>query len=260
MKEPTRLTQGRGAARELMQGSGLRVPGGARQRALQFTGVAVGVTASGTAAAAAGASTIAKSLVLTVSLGALGGGLVSLGVSQAYSHFVGPQAAPSAVTSASPERAKAAPIVVPVAPVAPSADAASEPAAPAPELPAPDGHGALSTPSKLKPNAPLEAPPSPSVGGFSDEPQRTSLVDEQRIIESVRAAVAQGDVHGALAKLDDYDRRYSRKQFGPEALALRVQAVAAAGEFYLARSLAKDFEQRYPHHPLLPRVKSAVTR
>jgi hypothetical protein len=163
----------------------------------------------------------------------------------------------SAAPSHSPKHAKAAPIVVPVAPVAPTAEALREPAAPAPAAPE---LAAPSAPGKLKPSAPLEAPPSPSVGGFGDEPPRTSLVDEQRIIESVRAAVAQGDVHAALAQLDDYDRRYSRKQFGPEALALRVQAVAAAGELYLARSLAKDFEQRYPHHPLLPRVKNAVTR
>jgi hypothetical protein len=190
----------------------------------------------------------------------VGGGLVSLGVSQAYSRFVSPQLAASALPSGSPERAQAAPVVVSAAPVAPTAEAVSEPAAPATALPEPDAHGAPNAASKLKPNAPLEASPSPSVGGFRDEPQRTSLVDEQRIIESVRAAVAQGDVHAALAKLDDYDRRYPRKQFGPEALALRVQAVAAAGELYLARSLAKDFEQRYPHHPLLARVKSAVAR
>ena len=67
---------------------------------------------------------------------------------------------------------------------------------------------------------------------------------------------AQGDATRALATLDAYDRSYAQKQFGPEALALRVQALRASGQEGRARALAREFEQRYPHHPLLSRVQN----
>lgn len=261
MKEPTRLMQGGGPARELMQGSLLRVPADARKRALQFTGVAVGVTASGTAAAAAGATSIVKSLVLTVTLGAVGGGLVSLGVSRAFSRFeaASPQASARPAPRASAVRggpAAPAPVAVETPPAVPTAEPVIEP----PPVVASAAPDVRALPSKPKSDAPFEAPPSASVGDFRDVPRQSSLVEEQRVIEAARVAVAHGDAQGALATLDGYDRRYAQKQFGPEALALRVQALAATGQLGPARALAKDFELRYPHHPLLRRVQSVVAR
>jgi hypothetical protein len=85
-----------------------------------------------------------------------------------------------------------------------------------------------------------------------------SLFEEQRSIESARAAVARGDAASALTTLDAYDRAYPQGQFGPEALALRVEALSAAGQLGRARGLAAEFERRYPHHPLLARVQGAV--
>ena len=262
MKEPPRLLSGSGPATELMTtGSVLRVPSAARQRALQFTGVAVGMSASGTAVAA-GASSLVKSLVLSISLGTVGGGLVSLAVSETFSRFEAasvegkraPQPAPAArvaVGGVAPATA-AAPLVV-------EAPLAEPPAAAAAVAPETELHGAASK-TRAEPGPKLEAPPSASVGSFGETPARSSLVEEQRSIEAARASVARGDAAGALATLDGYDRAYPRKQFGPEALALRVQALAAAGQLGLARSLARDFEQRYPHHPLLARVQAVVSR
>ena len=88
----------------------------------------------------------------------------------------------------------------------------------------------------------------------------SSLVEEQRIIESARAAVARGDLRSASAALDNYDRSYAAKQFAPEALALRVEALHGAGQVSEARTLAADFARRYPHHPLLQRVQGVVAR
>jgi hypothetical protein len=88
----------------------------------------------------------------------------------------------------------------------------------------------------------------------------SSLFEEQRIIESARAAVARGDTRSAFALLDNYERAYASKQFWPEALALRVEALRANGQLGAARALAADFAQKYPHHPLLQRVQSAVAR
>ena len=81
------------------------------------------------------------------------------------------------------------------------------------------------------------------------------MFEEQSVIETARAALAQGDAGRALATLDVYDRRYAQRQFGPEALALRVEALRAEGQIGLARTLAQEFERRYPHHPLLTRVQ-----
>jgi hypothetical protein len=86
------------------------------------------------------------------------------------------------------------------------------------------------------------------------------LFEEQRIIESARAAVARGDLRSALALLDDYEHGYTSKQFGPEALALRVDTLQNLGQLAAARALAADFAQRYPHHPLLARVQASVEK
>ena len=255
MKEPTRLLSGSGPSRELMQGSLLHVPSAARQRALQFTGVAVGMSATGTAMAA-GATSLVKSLVLTVSLGAVGGGLVSLTVSEAISRFDSPRAPAPAVAPRPAVVAKAAPVApAPLVVPAPQAEVAPAPPAPAPLPLEPEARGVV---GKSRPGISFEPPPSASVGSFGEA--RPSLFEEQRIIERVRAAVARGDAASALATLDSYERGYPQKQFGPEALALRVQALAASGQLSAARALAKDFEQRYPHHPLLARVQSVVAR
>jgi hypothetical protein len=264
VKEPTRLMQGSGPARELMTGAELRVPSDARRRALQFTGVAAGLTASSTAAAAAGATSLVKTLVLTLSLGAAGGGLTSLALSTVYSHYEHakveePQ--PPPFRSPAPvhrgDAAVGAPIASPAAASEPSTLAAEASAGPAP-LPGNANTSGSARPS-TKATTDAVAPPGASVVEFRDPPARPSLFEEQRSIESARAAVARGDATGALSLLDAYDRRYAQKQFGPEALALRVQALAARGERAAASALAHDFAKNYPHHPLLSRVQSSAS-
>lgn len=248
MKEPTRFTSGTGPARELMRGSALRVPSGARQRALQFTGTAVGLTASGTAAAA-GTASLAKTLLLTVSLGAVGGGFASLAVSEAFRRFDAPPAATAKVAPVARRNgAGDTPSLVPtpaVVEVRPSDEAPAAATGELPVLPAPS--------AKKKQGAVVEAAPEPADASAA---RRPSLFEEQRVIETARAAVAQGDAAHALATLDAYDRSYTQKQFGPEALALRVQALRASGQEGRAQALAREFEQRYPHHPLLSRVQN----
>jgi hypothetical protein len=78
------------------------------------------------------------------------------------------------------------------------------------------------------------------------------LFEEQRAIERARAAISRGDAGSGLALLDDYERGYAQRQFGPEALALRVEALRLQGRLAAARSRANDIEQR---HPLLARVR-----
>ncbi|HXK18804.1 MAG TPA: hypothetical protein VNG33_13430, partial [Polyangiaceae bacterium] len=254
MNGPERLRDSQGAARTLMAGARLEVPGASRKRALAFVGTAAAGTAvSGTAAAAATTSLV-KGVVLCVCLGTVGGGLASLAVSETISRIE-----TRAATTTRPATTHAVvPAPPPPAPVVPETlVAAPEPVAPA----APD-HATTRDTRDARASSPAlgvsgAAAPAVAAAATKSEPG-PSLFEEQRSIESARAAVARGDSATALATLDDYERVYGGGQFGPEALALRVEALSAAGQLGRARSLAAEFQRRYPHHPLLTRVQGAA--
>jgi hypothetical protein len=233
MKEPQRLRDGAGPARELLLGAPLRVPVAARRRALAFTAAAVNATAAGTALAASGMS-LGKSIALCVSLGVAGGSLASLGVSSLLTHEDGARASSSAIVAV-------APLVEPKR-KAPPASLAVEAPVDAPP-PAVEAEPAL-------PDSPLPAPARASRPAAA----RATLFDEQRVIEGARASLARGDASGALQQLDHYQRRFPDGQFHPEALALRVEALRSRGDVERAQKLADDFARRYPQHPLSSRV------
>src|SRR5438552_2351291 len=117
MNGPLRLRDGDGAARVLMGGSGLKVPSASRRRALTFVGAAAAGTAvSGTAAAATTAALV-KGVVLCVCLGAAGGGLASLAISEAFTRL---EARPATAQASAPRPAltalsSGAPPALPVA-------------------------------------------------------------------------------------------------------------------------------------------------
>jgi hypothetical protein len=256
MNEPMRLRDGQGAARRLMAGSVLRVPSASRRRAVAFTSAAATMGASATAIAAS-ATSVAKSFLLCVAIGAAGGGVMSLAASETIARFdtkaeshaqPGPQPpdahavarassqAPAVVAVETPPEVPAPVLVVPVA----APDASGKGKSPARDEAVARGRDALEAPAKVR--------------------TQPSLFEEQRIIESARAAVARGDARTAFSLLDDYEHAYASKQFWPEALALRVEALRNNGQLAAARALAADFAQRYPHHPLLQRVQGAVAR
>jgi len=245
VNEPLRLRDSNGAARALLGAGKLEVPRGARQRALAFTSVAASVATTGTAAAA-GATSLFKSVVVCVCLGTVGGGLASLAVSETLSRLqtTAADVKPAATRERPPSRsgATATPQPPPEAPVTPV-----PPSAPAPDAP-------VSSAVTVGPATTAAAAPT-----NSNKPQRaSSLFDEQRIIESARAAASRGDTASALATLESYQQIYGQGQFGPEALALRIEALSAKGELGRARSLAAEFQRRYPHHPLLASVQAAA--
>lgn len=251
MNEPVRLRDGDGAARRLMAGAALHVPSASRRRAVAFTSAAASLGAS-TVAVTASAASVLKSFAVCVAIGALGGGVMSLAASETIARLDQKAESPAQPASQpAPARAQTR---------APSAPQAVVSAAPAVEVPAlvevapPAELSAKAAPSKSSAAAREEVAPSArAVSG-------SSLMEEQRVIESARAAVARGDLRAASAALDNYDRSYATKQFGPEALALRVETLHGAGQVTQARALAVDFARRYPHHPLLPRVQGVVGR
>lgn len=246
MNEPMRLRDGDGAARRLMAGAVMHVPRASRRRAVAFTGTAATLGASATAVAAS-ATSVVKSFVLCVALGAVGGGAVSLAASETVARLD-----TQPVSQAQP--ATAAPRPVPRTPHSVAVEA------PAAALEAP----LVDAPTVVEPaaNAGGKAKAAgtnalPRVEPRVETPLRaeSSLFEEQRIIESARAAVARGDFRSAFALLDGYEHTYTAKQFWPEALALRVEALRGSGQLGAARALATDFAQKYPHHPLLQRVE-----
>lgn len=250
MTEPLRLRDGAGPARVLMAGSRLAVPSASRRKALAFTSAAASMAASGTAVAAGGATSLVKSVVLCVCLGTLGGGALSLAVSELVTRVDSSRAHP---TVAAPKPSRVERTRAPTASPPPlseeaqaSAPSAAEPALPAARSGSPVAAAAPAVPLALAPGRKLEPAPS--------------LFEEQRAIETARGAVARGDATTALGLLDDYQSSYPRGQFRPEALALRIEALSQHGELGRARSLAAEFRHAYPHHPLLLRVQAAVQR
>lgn len=258
MNEPMRLRDGEGPARQLMAGSIMRVPSASRRRAVAFTSAAATMGASATAVAAS-ATSVMKSFLLCVAIGAAGGGVMSLAASETIARFdtkAESHAQPSPRSSDRPELSPGS-LPLPAAVVVETPPAVAEPA---PVVPvAKDAGGKGKSPAREEGVArgrdALEALDAPGKGRA--EP---SLFEEQRIIESARAAVARGDTRSAFALLDNYEHAYASKQFWPEALALRVEALRGSGQLAAARALAADFAQRYPHHPLLQRVQNAVGR
>ena len=254
MNEPLRLRDGDGAARRLMAGAVMHVPSGSRQRAVAFTSAAATIGASTVAVAASSASVI-KTFVLCVALGAAGGGVASLAASETFARLE--------TKSAAPAPPGPLPAVVPAAPVnLPAATEAVATATPpegrAPQIPEPvakESSGKRQSLGRDEGVEPRVAVPSPA-----RQPRGASLFEEQRIIESARAAVARGDARTAFSLLDGYEQAFPIKQFWPEALALRIEALRSSGQLDAARARAADFAQKYPHHPLLPRVQSSVGR
>jgi hypothetical protein len=234
-----------------MAGSVMPVPSASRRRVAFISGAAT-LGASATAVAASATSGV-KSFLLCVAIGAVGGGMVSLAASETVARFDTKVASPAPPGPQS-SRAHRTPLGSPQVAAAAAVEAPPEVSAPTPvakdasgvtKTPARDeamarGRGAVETPAKAR--------------------TESSLFEEQRIIESARAAVARGDARMAFSLLDNYERSYESKQFWPEALALRAEALRNSGQSTAARALAADFAQKYPHHPLLQRMQNAVAR
>ena len=87
------------------------------------------------------------------------------------------------------------------------------------------------------------------------------LREEIGLLDSARAALNAGAPDRSLGLLDRYDRRYPNGTFGPEALALRIEALSSAGDTSRARALARQFLSQHRDSPLAERVERlSVTR
>jgi hypothetical protein len=117
---------------------------------------------------------------------------------------------------------------------------------------------ALSHPVARAPSHPTEATPSGSLA--PGEPLEDALATEVRLIDGARAALDGGEPSRALVLLDDHDRRFVAGALAPEAAALRVDVLCAAGRTTESESAVRRFEALYPGSPLERRFASTCAR
>jgi hypothetical protein len=227
-------------------------------RSLSAVGVGLGVTsaaagakAAGTAASLGGtaqatlpitAAVLAKwtALVATVATVAFGAAEVATDLSSHRGQ------APSASVRL-PARTRPSPNSLPpsssvlgapvVAQRSPSEEAA--PAAPHSEVP-----------RETRAAAPASAAPpeaGPATAASSGAVDADTLAEEVKSVDRARAALARGEAAQTLLVLDDYERRFRRRGFAPEALYLRMEAYSSLGRLAEARATAERLLGSYPN-------------
>jgi hypothetical protein len=254
MKDPRRLIQSGGISQRLLDSASLDRPGPAARRhaaALAATANAFARTSSagsGTyragSAARSGrpaktvAAWVAVGIAASVALGFVGSRLLAPGgASRAAAPL---EALPTLTAPAkSPEIAAepASPRILPQPPTPAAASTEIEPWVPSPV-------------SSTTATAPTHVTSRPSVAAS----------EEIRDIEAARAALSRGDTNAALAQLDTYDSSHPNGQLKPESMALRIQVLSITGKTTEAHTLANEFAQQYPQHPLVQRVNRKLPR
>jgi hypothetical protein len=108
----------------------------------------------------------------------------------------------------------------------------------------------------------MPAPPSVSaaLGSNVRVPAQAAaeLRGEIELLDSARAAVAQNASGRALQILGRYENRYPAGRFGPEATAVKVEALMHLGRTDEARALAARFVAKHPGMLLADRVAAVA--
>jgi hypothetical protein len=86
-----------------------------------------------------------------------------------------------------------------------------------------------------------------------------TLAQEVRSVDQARAALAAGRAAAALTALDEYERRYSKRRFAPEALYLRMEALVSLERNTEARAVAERLLARYPMSPQGARAREVLS-
>lgn len=123
----------------------------------------------------------------------------------------------------------------------------------------------LAEPAPITPESlPLVAPrgaaaSAPTPARSVDEPKVSSadrLAAEVRALDEVRKALASHNSASALSLLDRYQVEFPRPVLGGEALVLRIEAMAQAGDRAGAKRLAEQYLKSWPSSPLASKVRS----
>lgn len=109
---------------------------------------------------------------------------------------------------------------------------------------------------------PAVVPPAEGTSGGAlqamppgDDQRESALADEIRLLDATRTFVAGRRAREALAALDTYFARHAGGTLEPEARALQIDALLAAGRIREARRAGREFLRRHPAGPLADRVR-----
>jgi outer membrane protein assembly factor BamD (BamD/ComL family) len=83
------------------------------------------------------------------------------------------------------------------------------------------------------------------------------VLEEASLLETARAAIAQGNVGLALSQLDEHRARFPHGALREEARAARVLALCAGGRSREARAAALAFIADNPRSPLVAAMRGA---
>jgi hypothetical protein len=250
MSEPRRLSKSGGVSQRLLDSASLDKPSQAsRRKVAGFAATASSFARTNPRASAAPlsrtsrpSSSVAKTLATWTLIGAAASATLALVGSKLFDasgqlhtmhHAAGPAMAE-----------------LPPAPTR-SPDISPEPAAVAHDAP-------LIAPTPPQPVNPTIEPWVPSP--ITNEKPGAASFDEVRDIEGARAAVSRGDDSAAIAQLNDYDRNHPSGALKPESMVLRIQALSNSGKASEARTLANEFQGKYPQHALLQKVARNVPK
>ena len=200
MQDPERfLDEGTDFERALLQGGKVERPSARVVRRM-----AIGAGVGGALSYTSSAQALMQSWWgKTVAVALVGGG-VAVGVAGALD----PEAAQVPSSAAGPNPAPA------------RASQAALPAAPRPEEPA----GALAPAHDPDPPSRAEARTAAAPKPVPRAKSASTLADEVKLLDRVRALMARGDQASALRELDGYDQRYPEGTLRREARVLRARA------------------------------------
>lgn len=138
--------------------------------------------------------------------------------------------------------------------------------APAPSSPAPT-EAVTAASASAAANASVTVAPThaPSVATSAAPPPSASagplgLRDELALLDEARSELATGNASASLATLDRYDGRYPSGMLREEALAVRVEALFAAGRAAEGRRVGERFLSEHPQSTHAQHVRSLLGR
>jgi hypothetical protein len=213
-----------------------------RSKLLVSLGVAVATTTSAEGAGAAGAlSTAAKAWVVkALAVVALAG--TSIATVHATRSTANRE--PVALAARRVELPRTKPTPEPVA--LPAVPVPAVPISPAVVVPTRHGHAEAAASREL---VPVQAPA-----------RAESLAQETAALDAARSTLRAGHASEAIVLLDAYARRFPNGTLGPEASALRVEALLAAGDREGAGAAARALTAEQPVSPAALRARALLNR
>ncbi len=114
-----------------------------------------------------------------------------------------------------------------------------------------------------------QLPSAPAARGSSVTPPSTaetrrlgdddaSFAEQMKLIDAARSRLRRDDPRGALAVLDEYERRFTSRAFEEEATVLRVSALAKTGDRARAKRIGEAFLRARPSEIYRRRVETVV--